>query len=69
MKKTFKINIKIKNCDKIFADGLPPGSIGLKKLIYDLEESEFKHPMFVKGLLDYGKEFRDELIDIEISEE
>jgi len=65
MKKTFKIRLRVRNCDKIFKEGLEPGVLGQVELEYNLEPEEYERPLFLQHLL--GE--RDKLIsDIVISE-
>ena len=68
MKKTFRISIKVKNCDIVFKEGLEPGSLGFVDMTYDLDEKEFKRPLFLVTLSNEADALKDELIEYNFEE-
>lgn len=68
MKKAFRLKLKVKNCDTVFSPGLEPGVLGFRDIEYDLTEDEYKHPLFVKSLLDERSRLFDELVFTETEE-
>jgi hypothetical protein len=58
MLKKYLVQLKIKNCDLIFKKGLDKGIIGELELEYDIEEKEYKKPLFIKGLYEQAEELR-----------
>jgi hypothetical protein len=69
MKKTFKIEIKIKKCDTIFKEGLDKGVIGSLELTYDLDRQEYERPGFALNLMNEARELRDDIVEYQVTEE
>lgn len=68
MKKSFRIKLKVQKCDIIFSEGIEPGVLGFKDVDYDLTEEEYKHPLFIKSLLDEREALLEEIIEFEVEE-
>lgn len=69
MKKTFKIEVNIKKCDIVFKEKLGKGVIGSVELTYDLDQQEYERPGFALTLMDEAREFRNSLVEYQITEE
>lgn len=58
MKKSFKLTVRIKDTDKVFAEGWSPGEFVSQVLRYDLDPKEYERLSFVMHL----KEKQEEMI-------
>jgi len=63
---SFKIEIKIRNCDIEFKKDLGPGIIGSK--IIDIDENNIDCGLLFSMLADVERDMIDELIETQISE-
>ena len=68
MKKTFKIRLRVRNCDEIFKEGLEPGVLGQVDLEYDLEPKEYERPTFIQHLLDKRDKLISDIVVTEVQE-
>jgi hypothetical protein len=68
MKKTFKLTLRVKECEKQFHPDLPPGVLVVQTEEYDLSDAELKSNLFIAHLCDREQEFLDEHIEV-ITEE
>ena len=68
MKKTFRIKIKVRNCDIQFCEYLEPGVLGSKDLEFDLDEKDYSSPMFSKYLVDQKNQLMEDLVYPELEE-
>ncbi len=68
MKKTFKMSVRIKGTDKVFADGFEPGIIATQEVVYDLEPSVYERPMFLVSLMDKQEEMLKENVEVLMEE-
>lgn len=68
MEKTFKLTLRVKDCEKQFHPDLPPGVLVVQTEKYDLPEADLKSNLFIVHLLDREREFLKEYIEV-ITEE
>lgn len=68
MKRTFRIKIRINNCDIIFKEELGPGVLGSEDIIVDLSEEEFSSPRLAAYLLDRREVLLNEIVYSELEE-
>lgn len=68
VKRTYRFSIQIKDCERVFKDGMRPGELLTVDHTYELEQRQFDRPMFAMHLLDISRELRDEYIDVVIEE-
>lgn len=59
MKKKFRLKAIRRQSDEV---------IGYKDLEFDLQEAEYRSPMFTKSLLDYRSALLDDLIKMEVED-
>lgn len=68
MKKSFKLTLRVKNCEKQFHPDLPPGVLVVQTEKYDLPEADLKSNLFIVHLLDREREFLKEYIEVTTEE-
>lgn len=68
MKKVFKMSVRIKGTEKVFAEGFAPGVIATQELHYDLEPAEYDRSLFIASLLDKQNEMLKEHVHVSIVE-
>jgi len=64
MKKTFKLTLRVKGCEKQFHPDLPPGVLVVQTEEYDLPEADLKSNLFIHHLCDREQEFLNEHIEV-----
>ena len=67
-RRMFRIKLKVRNCDVVFKEGLEPGVLGFNEHIFDLEEKEYEHPLFIKTLLDLREGLLNDIVYTEVLE-
>lgn len=68
MLKKYLVQVKVKNCELVFKKGLDKGVLGEIELEYNLDEKEYKKPLFTKSLYDQAEAIRKEVIEYEFKE-
>lgn len=68
MKKTFKLTLRVKDCEKQFHPELPPGVLVVQTEEYDLSDADLKSNLFIAHLCDREQEFLNEHIEVTTEE-
>ena len=68
MKKAFKLTARIKDTDKVFAEGWAPGEFASKELHFDIDPEEYERPSFIHYLIQKQDEMMKEHMEIVLEE-
>lgn len=68
MKKTFKLTLRVKGCEKQFHPDLPPGVLVVQTEEYDLTESDLESNLFIAHLCDREHDFLNEHVEVTTEE-
>ena len=68
MKRKFRITLKVRKADVEFKKGLGVGVLGFNEHVFDLEEKEYEHPIFIKTLLDLREGLLNDIVYTEVEE-
>ena len=68
MLKKYLVQVKIKNCGLVFKKGLDKGVLGEIELEFDLDEKDYKKPLFIKTLYSQANELGKELMEFTFEE-
>ena len=68
MKKAFKLTIRIKDTDKVFAEGWAPGEFASKELHLDEDPDTFDRPTFIYYLMEQQDEMLKEHVEVVVEE-
>lgn len=65
--KRYRLSVKIKGVDRIFADGFEPGVIATKDII--VKNSDVSQTRLAVGLARYANEFMTEVVEVDVEEQ
>ena len=68
MKKTFKMSIRVKGTEQIFADGLEPGVIATQEVEYNLDPSDYEKSTFLVSLINKQEEMLKKNVEVFMEE-
>lgn len=68
MKKSFKLTVRIKDTDKVFAEGWPPGEFASQELHYDLDPEQYERSSFIMHLCEKQEEMLKEHVEVVMEE-
>ena len=67
MARSFKFTLRVKGCEKEFAEGMGPGVLLTQEVVYKTAPKTDR-PMFVRALLDQADEILNENIEVTFEE-
>ncbi len=62
MLKKYLVQVKVRNCELVFKKGLDKGVLGEIELEYNLDEKDYKKPLFIKSLYGEAEAIKEEII-------
>lgn len=71
VKKTFRFSLHGKAADGSqstyqFSEDMDAGIMAVTEVTYELEESEYEHPMFLMNLIEQGNKLRDQMVGMKV---
>lgn len=68
MKKSFKLTVRIKDTDKVFAEGWAPGEFVSQELHFDLDPEQYGRLTFAQHLREKQEEMLKEYVEVVMEE-
>ena len=68
MKKAFKLTVRIKDTDKVFAEGWAPGEFASQEVHYDLDPEQYERSTFLMHLWEKQEEMMKEHVEVVMEE-
>lgn len=66
MRKTFRLSVKVKNCDTEFKEGMEKGVLLYQDRTYNLDPEEYEKSTFLKHLTDQQDRLIKEAVEVEM---
>ena len=66
-KKTIRMKLRLKDCEKVFDEELGPGVLVSQEMVYTLPE-DYSKVMFAKQVMDDEHDFIERYVEVQIEE-
>lgn len=67
MKRSYKVEVRVKRCDVVFHPDLSPGVLAEQTVTYDLPE-DFSKERLVQSIALYGRELLEDAVELVYTE-